>query len=434
MKKRLIFLIPILCVVFNLYAENIPTNGLIGYWPFSGNANDSIGINHGTVNGATLTKDRFGNSNNAYYFDGVNDNISLLFTNDTLHINELSTISFWFKAEEEQNSYAKLLSVPTKLDTWSNPYHHMGISHSTQYGWEYANFNALNICETTTKITEVTTTDWHLYTIVNNNTDLSFYVDGVLMAELSCSYPLLPKGKTMSIGSRSTNSANNGEYYTGIIDDLAIFDRALNQSEILNYFNYSVTSTSDTTSFYVSDIKFKENSSEVFLESIDTLSSNLALDSIVYRYNEFIYKEDFYTDTITFNDTLIIRDTITFTDTLTINDTITINDTVAISVTDTLFIDVTIVDVNTTNIKNTLKIYPNPAKSFINISTGEEYNQMASYSIKMISTTGVTVFDSMITDPYFSIDVNDFEDTGLYLIQLIDSEGQIIDVRKLVLE
>jgi hypothetical protein len=54
------------------------TNGLVGYWPFCGNANDMSGNgNNGTVNGATLTKDRFGNTNSAYSFDGVNDFISI---------------------------------------------------------------------------------------------------------------------------------------------------------------------------------------------------------------------------------------------------------------------------------------------------------------------------------------------------------------------
>jgi hypothetical protein len=53
-------------------------NGLVGYWPFCGNANDASGNgNNGTVNGATLTTDRFGNSNGAYSFNGVNNNINL---------------------------------------------------------------------------------------------------------------------------------------------------------------------------------------------------------------------------------------------------------------------------------------------------------------------------------------------------------------------
>ena len=47
----------------------VPTNGLVGYWPFNGNANDESGNgNNGVVNGATLTSDRFGNAGKAYNF------------------------------------------------------------------------------------------------------------------------------------------------------------------------------------------------------------------------------------------------------------------------------------------------------------------------------------------------------------------------------
>ena len=38
-------------------------SGLVAYYPFNGNANDESGNgNNGTVNGATLTADRFGNA------------------------------------------------------------------------------------------------------------------------------------------------------------------------------------------------------------------------------------------------------------------------------------------------------------------------------------------------------------------------------------
>ena len=54
------------------------TENMVGFWKFNGNAKDSSGNgNDGTVTGAMLTTDRFGNANNAYNFDGTNDNISV---------------------------------------------------------------------------------------------------------------------------------------------------------------------------------------------------------------------------------------------------------------------------------------------------------------------------------------------------------------------
>jgi hypothetical protein len=68
----------------------------VGYWPFNGNANDESGNgNNGTVNGATLTTDRFGNVNNAYNFDGVDDYNEI--DVDSLLQNGLS-ISVWIRS------------------------------------------------------------------------------------------------------------------------------------------------------------------------------------------------------------------------------------------------------------------------------------------------------------------------------------------------
>jgi hypothetical protein len=73
----------------------VPTNGLVGYWPFSGNANDASGNgNNGTVNGATLTTDRFGSINNSYQFIENTDMISI--SNTTINPQDF-TISGWCK-------------------------------------------------------------------------------------------------------------------------------------------------------------------------------------------------------------------------------------------------------------------------------------------------------------------------------------------------
>ena len=74
--------------------NNVPSNGLVGWWSFSGNADDmSNNSINGTVYGSTLTEDRFGNINSAFSFDGIDDYI--LFPADLLPTNE-RTVSLWF--------------------------------------------------------------------------------------------------------------------------------------------------------------------------------------------------------------------------------------------------------------------------------------------------------------------------------------------------
>ena len=58
-------------ITFKISSLPIPTNGLVAWYPFNGNANDSSGNgNNGTVHNATLSADRFNNPNSAYSFNG----------------------------------------------------------------------------------------------------------------------------------------------------------------------------------------------------------------------------------------------------------------------------------------------------------------------------------------------------------------------------
>src|SRR4051812_38190166 len=76
-----------------LVAAQIPTNGLISAWTFSGNANDVVGTNNGTVFNAQLTTDRCGTPNSAYSFNGTT---SRIVTSQVGPINQASrTLSFW---------------------------------------------------------------------------------------------------------------------------------------------------------------------------------------------------------------------------------------------------------------------------------------------------------------------------------------------------
>ncbi|MDL5051365.1 hypothetical protein QQ054_35770 [Oscillatoria amoena NRMC-F 0135] len=78
--------------VLNLNSLNY---GLVGYYPFTGNAGDSSGTgNHGTTkNGVSLTADRFGNPNSAYLFDGSNDYIEIA-DHNSLDLTDSFSITF----------------------------------------------------------------------------------------------------------------------------------------------------------------------------------------------------------------------------------------------------------------------------------------------------------------------------------------------------
>jgi len=81
------------------YCQVDLNRGLTAFYPFNGSPNDVSGNNrHGVlVNGVSLTTDRFGNANRAYYFDGVNDYIRVV--DDGAFSTPQFSLVVWFKSE-----------------------------------------------------------------------------------------------------------------------------------------------------------------------------------------------------------------------------------------------------------------------------------------------------------------------------------------------
>ncbi|MFM7758107.1 MAG: hypothetical protein ACKO6J_04150, partial [Crocinitomicaceae bacterium] len=114
MKKRSLLLSVVAAFGFTIASwaqvpNYVPTNGLVGWWPFNGNANDESGNgNNGTVNGATLTTDRFVNINAAYNFNGTSDFISVMDNSSLDLLTNQYTLSVWFKIPD----YSPCPSIP----------------------------------------------------------------------------------------------------------------------------------------------------------------------------------------------------------------------------------------------------------------------------------------------------------------------------------
>jgi hypothetical protein len=82
----------------------IPTNGLLAYYPFTGNANDVSGNGYnGSVIAAILTTDKAGNPNSAYSFDGASSCIDAVIATIPQN-NAPRTISGWFKTNTPNNN------------------------------------------------------------------------------------------------------------------------------------------------------------------------------------------------------------------------------------------------------------------------------------------------------------------------------------------
>ena len=76
-------------------------NGLAAWYPFCGNPNDESGNgNDGIVHGASLTSDRFGNTNSAYQFNGISDSIRVADAPElNIRTGQSFSIALWLKQD-----------------------------------------------------------------------------------------------------------------------------------------------------------------------------------------------------------------------------------------------------------------------------------------------------------------------------------------------
>jgi hypothetical protein len=215
----------------SLSAKSI-SDGLIGYWPFNGNANDESGNSDGVVNGPTLTTDRFGSANSAYNFDGINDFIRVL-DNSTLRPEKISLVA-WVKTSSRlgiilgKTNFANANNeqYALSLDSRKAPLEVLfGIKQNSNClpssGWR--NSGTIN---------SISDNKWHFIVGTFDGTSLKLYIDGALVNTNNS----LPTNKIDGcVGGNIEIGrwwSSDPLYFRGIIDDLRIYNRALSQNEI----------------------------------------------------------------------------------------------------------------------------------------------------------------------------------------------------------
>lgn len=236
--KKIVFRynIIVLIVFFGfeqILSAQIPQKGLIAYYPFNGNANDSSGNNfHGTSNNAVLTRDRFGRYECAYSLLGYsNSNIQVP---TTALKNKNYSFSVWvkFKTLGESGTNSTVFEIAQggnatgQSITLSNNY-------TNNNGFVGAGYN-----KTTTpsqwivkaKSLPVTNRWYHIVFARGDNVQY-LYVDAVLIDSFkSLNYTEPEYGNPVKayFGIR----CNGIQPLDGDIDDAALYNRVITPCEV----------------------------------------------------------------------------------------------------------------------------------------------------------------------------------------------------------
>jgi hypothetical protein len=223
--------------IFAQVPNYIPKDSLVGWWPFNGNANDESGKGHnGMVNGPVLTMDRNGEINKAYSFDGIDDFIATL--NPLITGSKPFTFSFWAKTTSKKSMEVLSQGDFNATINW----HYCG--GTPLIGPQGLSFKSGNHWATAAYTT--TDSSWHMYTIVGGtNKSTTFgrtklYIDGKLMG-LSCGHNWGGWSYSFPDSPFTMGKKINSNFFNGQLDDIAVWERALDSNEISNIYNKSLS-------------------------------------------------------------------------------------------------------------------------------------------------------------------------------------------------
>ena len=227
----------ILCVATVLtapllgHAQNWLNNGLVAYYPFSGNANDASGNgNHGNPGTAQITSDRFENSQSAYSFNGIDSFITFARTPMT-NVDNISMFC-WIKPKIlPQWGIALILGTATGGGTAPCNGFAMGIGQATGNTLVGRKLIGANSCVAWVdgNYTFLSTNSWQHVGFIRQNGQDHFYVDGQRVASVIVGAPSPPT--EFCIGTLLGSDRSNA-VFNGFIDDVRVYNRAFSSNEV----------------------------------------------------------------------------------------------------------------------------------------------------------------------------------------------------------
>ncbi len=197
--------------------------GLVAHYPFNGNAQDvTKNGKNGTVHGATLTQDKFGTSGSAYSFDGndyiITPDLKSYFSNTTV------TISVWFKAQ----AAGVIIDEVGQL--------------ALNTGWHDSQIEILASGEVKVRVWNLSPVSlgtvrfgtWHHAVLRYNRATqkLDGFLDGVEASRDVSGNRSISGHLYYAFGAVDTTHLGSGAYFKGVIDEVAIYNRALSADEV----------------------------------------------------------------------------------------------------------------------------------------------------------------------------------------------------------
>ncbi|MBU0509182.1 family 16 glycosylhydrolase, partial [bacterium] len=207
-----------------------PTQGLVAYYPFNGNANDESGNNnHGRVCGALSVQDRFGSPSQAYEFGASNDTIPLP---ASINITGSMSISFWVSTTMVDTGNWPFASFLVDRDIcgysrdWS-----VGLGHGGKIQFNTGMSNRDSVL---TSAQDINTNSWNHVTVVRDATNgiKRIYINGVHDAAAPFDNQSFANNSRQIFLAASVCNTSTHHFFRGRMDDVRFYTRVISDAEI----------------------------------------------------------------------------------------------------------------------------------------------------------------------------------------------------------
>lgn len=228
---RLLLLILLINYTFLAAFSQIPTDGLIGYYQFDGNAQDSSGLeHHGTIIGnVSSTQGHNGDEDGALLFDG--GYIDLGNPLDFQMTDSIS-ISVWINPVEISDWQA----IVSKWSGFDSSGYYLGINpNGNLIRWNLDMPNPIDG-------NPVQTNEWTHIVASHDGDTTKLYMNGQLVNQEIYDQLITDNIANVFIGSQY--NIPNEFTFLGAMDDVLIYNRALRKDEVLDIFNFIPTAVS----------------------------------------------------------------------------------------------------------------------------------------------------------------------------------------------
>jgi hypothetical protein len=246
--------------------SQIPTKGLVAWFPFTGNFADESGngiVLTQVMALPTLTADHNGIANAAYSFDGSKSGFKYPTSAKFPLGNSDLTISAWV--------YMLNGGIPRAFTSWGTD----TTGQKKEIVFYQATINDVICLGVTNGVDSVTTEfpgnpggKWLHVAVSVKSGNAKLYINGILGVSKAITFNIQNGtlgGAAFGIGTDMTNAYYGDNYFGGSLDDISIYNRALTDQEIL----------------YVKNCKSTKNSAPTFT-SVPSATANIAVQ---YNYN-----------------------------------------------------------------------------------------------------------------------------------------------------